>query len=103
MAHRSGAPISLPTGSGGLTAFCPPFRGEAHRLQGHLFAFDQIISESPKRLDPLTPMIPTWCGVLHAADAATGVGLIPPRRLRGRNWGRQHADRGLKRMAFDTR
>jgi len=25
-------------------------------FQGHLFAFDQIISESPKRLDPLTPM-----------------------------------------------
>src|SRR5262245_4922371 len=40
-----------------FTAFCPAFP-EVKRtvFQGHLFAFDQIISESPKRLDPLTPM-----------------------------------------------
>jgi len=40
-----------------FTAFCPAFP-EVRRtvFQGHLFAFDQIISESPKRLDPLTPM-----------------------------------------------
>jgi uncharacterized protein YgbK (DUF1537 family) len=40
-----------------FTAFCPAFP-EVKRtvFQGHLFAFDQLISESPKRLDPLTPM-----------------------------------------------
>src|SRR5215470_9938301 len=40
-----------------FTAFCPAFP-EVKRtvFQGHLFAFDQMISESPKRLDPLTPM-----------------------------------------------
>src|SRR5215468_6472444 len=40
-----------------FTAFCPAFP-EVKRtvFQGHLFAFDQIISEPPKRLDPLTPM-----------------------------------------------
>ena len=40
-----------------FTAFCPAFP-EVKRtvFQGHLFAFDQIISESPKRFDPLTPM-----------------------------------------------
>ena len=40
-----------------FTAFCPAFP-EVKRtvFQGHLFAFDQIISESPKRLDQLTPM-----------------------------------------------
>jgi uncharacterized protein YgbK (DUF1537 family) len=48
LADRSGADF---------TAFCPAFP-EVKRtvFQGHLFAFDQIISESPKRLDPLTPM-----------------------------------------------
>jgi uncharacterized protein YgbK (DUF1537 family) len=40
-----------------FTAFCPAFP-EVKRtvFQGYLFAFDQIISESPKRFDPLTPM-----------------------------------------------
>jgi 3-dehydrotetronate 4-kinase len=40
-----------------FTVFCPAFP-EVKRtvFQGHLFAFEQIISESPKRLDPLTPM-----------------------------------------------
>ena len=58
-----------------FTAFCPAFP-EVKRtvFQGHLFAFDQIISESPKRLDPLTPMRdPNLVRGAAAADA-------PPRR-----------------------
>ena len=60
-----------------FTAFCPAFP-EVKRtvFQGHLFAFDQIISESPKRLDPLTPMRdPNLVRVLQRQTRNT-VGLI---------------------------
>lgn len=40
-----------------FVGFCPAFPDVARRVyQGHLFAADQLISESPKRNDPLTPM-----------------------------------------------
>ena len=40
-----------------FTAFCPAFPAVKRTVfQGHLFALDQLISRSPKRVDPLTPM-----------------------------------------------
>jgi len=40
-----------------FTAFCPAFPDVKRTVyQGHLFYADQLISDSPKRLDPLTPM-----------------------------------------------
>jgi uncharacterized protein YgbK (DUF1537 family) len=45
-------------------------------FQGHLFALDQLISRSPKRLDPLTPMRePDLVAVLRR-QTRRGVGLI---------------------------
>src|SRR6185295_10489494 len=60
-----------------FTAFCPAFP-EVDRTvyRGHLFAADQLISRSPKRFDPLTPMRePDLVRVLQAQTKAT-VGLI---------------------------
>ncbi|MET1025725.1 MAG: 3-oxo-tetronate kinase [Dongiaceae bacterium] len=40
-----------------FTGFCPAFPDVKRTVyQGHLFYADQLISDSPKRLDPLTPM-----------------------------------------------
>lgn len=40
-----------------FTGFCPAFPDVARTVyQGHLFHADRLISESPKRFDPLTPM-----------------------------------------------
>ncbi len=61
-----------------LTAFCPSFPEAGRRVfQGHLFADDMLISESPKRFDPLTPMPdPSLVRTLQR-QTATRVGLIP--------------------------
>jgi len=60
------------------TLFCPSFPEVDRRVfQGHLFADDQLISESPKRHDPLTPMIdPNLVQVLQR-QTPTPVGLLP--------------------------
>jgi len=60
-----------------FTAFCPAFPAvKRFVFQGHLFAFDQLISNSPKRLDPLTPMRePNLVAVLQR-QTARKVGLI---------------------------
>ncbi|SIP88993.1 3-oxo-tetronate kinase [Bosea sp. TND4EK4] len=70
------------TGSS-LTAFCPSFPEAGRRVfQGHLFADDRLISESPKRHDPLTPMTdPDLVRVLQA-QTPTGVGLVPQQVVR---------------------
>jgi uncharacterized protein YgbK (DUF1537 family) len=68
LAHKTGADF---------TAFCPAFP-EVDRTvyRGHLFAADALISRSPKRFDPLTPMRePDLVRVLQAQTKAT-VGLI---------------------------
>lgn len=45
---RIGAPV---------TGYCPTFPAYARAVfQGHLFLGDRLVSESPKRHDPLTPM-----------------------------------------------
>jgi 3-dehydrotetronate 4-kinase len=39
------------------TLFCPSYPEVGRTVyQGHLFVLDQLVSESPKRFDPLTPM-----------------------------------------------
>ena len=63
---------------GRLTAFCPSFPEAGRRVfQGHLFSDHMLISESPKRFDPLTPMLdPNLVRTLQR-QTTTRVGLIP--------------------------
>ncbi|POR46619.1 3-oxo-tetronate kinase [Bosea psychrotolerans] len=78
-----------------LTAFCPSFPEAGRRVfQGHLFADDRLISESPKRHDPLTPMTdPDLVRVLQA-QTPTKVGLIPHQVVRaGFDAMAEHCDR----------
>jgi uncharacterized protein YgbK (DUF1537 family) len=65
------------------TLFCPSFPEVGRRVfQGHLFADDQLISESPKRHDPLTPMTdPNLVRVLQR-QTPTPVGLLPQQIVR---------------------
>lgn len=81
-----------------LTAFCPSFPEVGRRVfQGHLFYDDMLISESPKRLDPLTPMLdPNLVRVLQRQTAAR-VGLIPHRAVRGGLAALQATADGLRR------
>jgi uncharacterized protein YgbK (DUF1537 family) len=67
-----------------FTGFCPAFPDVKRTVyQGHLFFADQLISESPKRLDPLTPMRdPNLVRVLQA-QTAHKVGLIRHEDLLG--------------------
>ena len=67
-----------------LTAFCPSFPEAGRRVfQGHLFYDDMLISESPKRLDPLTPMLdPNLVRVLQR-QTQVRVGLIHHQAVRG--------------------
>jgi len=66
-----------------FTAFCPAFP-EVDRTvyAGHLFATDQLISRSPKRHDPLTPMREPDLVRVLAAQTAEKVGLIRHQVLR---------------------
>lgn len=79
-----------------LTAFCPSFPEAGRRVfQGHLFADDRLISESPKRHDPLTPMTdPDLVRVLRQ-QTATPVGLIPQQIVRAGLEAMQHHCNGL--------
>jgi 3-dehydrotetronate 4-kinase len=60
------------------TAFCPSSAELARTVfNGHLFVGTQLVSESPKRFDPLTPMTdPDLVRVLQRQTKAR-VGLIP--------------------------
>jgi len=60
-----------------FTGFCPAFPDVERKVyRGYLFWADQLISESPKRLDPLTPMRdPNLVRVLQA-QTRHKVGLI---------------------------
>ncbi|MCB8883776.1 four-carbon acid sugar kinase family protein [Acidisoma cellulosilytica] len=58
--------------------FCPSFP-EAGRTvyQGHHFVGDQLLENSPKRLDPLTPMTRSDLMAVLAPQTAKTVGLLP--------------------------
>jgi len=60
------------------TGFCPSSGDLARSVfQGHLFVGAQLVSESPKRLDPLTPMTdPNLVRVLQR-QSELAVGLLP--------------------------
>ncbi|CDX32643.1 conserved hypothetical protein [Mesorhizobium plurifarium] len=60
------------------TGFCPSSGDLARSVfQGHLFVGAQLVSESPKRFDPLTPMIdPNLVRVLQR-QSKLPVGLLP--------------------------
>lgn len=67
-----------------LTAFCPSFPEAGRRVfQGHLFYDDMLISESPKRLDPLTPMLDANLVRVLQRQTQVRVGLIPHQAVRG--------------------
>ncbi len=67
-----------------FTGFCPAFPDVERKVyRGHLFWADQLISDSPKRLDPLTPMRdPNLVRVLQA-QTRHKVGLIRHEELQG--------------------
>jgi uncharacterized protein YgbK (DUF1537 family) len=66
-----------------ITAFCPSFPEAGRRVfQGHLFADHMLISESPKRFDPLTPMLdPSLVRTLQR-QTPVPVGLLPLQAVR---------------------
>ena len=61
-----------------FTAFCPSFCEVGRTVyQGHMFAGEQLLSESPKRHDPLTPMTDSNLVRVLARQSARPAGLIP--------------------------
>lgn len=91
-----------------LTGFCPAFPEVARTVyQGHLFVADRLVSESPKRFDPATPMTdPDLVRVLQA-QTRERVGLLPHDVIiRGDAACRARLDRmaaeGVGRVIFDA-
>lgn len=91
-----------------VTGFCPSFPEVARTVyQGHLFVADRLVSESPKRHDPATPMTdPDLVRVLQA-QTRRRVGLLPHEVVaRGIGACRAHLDRlaegGVERVIFDA-
>lgn len=66
-----------------LTAFVPSFPSVGRSVyQGHLFVFDQLVSDSPKRADPLTPMTDPRLVQVLQRQTEFRVGLLPYEVLR---------------------
>ena len=60
-----------------FTACCPTFPEYARTVyQGHLFVGDRLVSESPKRLDPVTPMTDADLVRVLGPQTVRRVGLI---------------------------
>jgi uncharacterized protein YgbK (DUF1537 family) len=66
----------------GFTGFCPAFP-EVDRTvyRGHLFVGDALVSRSPKRHDPLTPMREPDLVAVLARQTAVPVGLVRSRDI----------------------
>jgi uncharacterized protein YgbK (DUF1537 family) len=61
-----------------LALFCPAYCETGRTVfQGHIFGGSQLLSESPKRFDPLTPMTDSNAVRLLAAQTREKVGLLP--------------------------
>lgn len=91
-----------------VTGFCPAFPEVARTVyQGHLFVADRLVSESPKRFDPATPMTdPDLVRVLQA-QTRQRVGLLSHDVIiRGAEACRAHLDRlaagGVTCVIFDS-
>lgn len=84
-----------------FTGFCPAFPDVERKVyRGHLYWGDQLISESPKRNDPLTPMRdPNLVRVLQA-QTPHKVSLIRHEELLGDLGHRQAAVEKLKAAGF---
>jgi 3-dehydrotetronate 4-kinase len=88
--------------------FCPSFPEAGRRVfQGHLFVDAQLISESPKRDDPLTPMHdPNLVRVLQR-QTATRVGLLPHQTVQAgrsamQDWSEATRRRGIRYAIADA-
>jgi len=67
--ERTGAPFTL---------FAPSFpEAERRVFMGHLFVGSQLVSNSPKRFDPLTPMTEPDLVRVLSAQTSRRVGLLP--------------------------
>lgn len=84
-----------------LTGFCPAFPDVERKVyRGHLFWADQLISDSPKRNDPLTPMRdPNLVRVLQA-QTRHKVSLIRHEELQGDLAARRAAVEKLRQAGF---
>lgn len=85
-----------------MMLFSPSFP-EAGRtvFQGHLFVGDRLVSESPKKDDPLTPMTdPDLCRVL-APQTARRVGLLRLQEVQAGVASLQQASDALARRGVD--
>jgi 3-dehydrotetronate 4-kinase len=61
-----------------FTIFAPAYCEVGRTVfQGHLFAGHQLLSESPKRFDPLTPMTDSNLLRVLSAQSTRTVGLVP--------------------------
>ncbi|HEV7254350.1 MAG TPA: 3-oxo-tetronate kinase [Mesorhizobium sp.] len=83
------------------TAFCPTSAELARSVfNGHLFVGSQLVSESPKRFDPLTPMTdPNLVRVLQR-QTKLPVGLLPHGVVRGELAARQAYVKELVRQGI---
>ncbi|TPI59279.1 four-carbon acid sugar kinase family protein [Mesorhizobium sp. B3-1-7] len=90
------------------TGFCPSSGDLARSVfQGHLFVGAQLVSESPKRFDPLTPMTdPNLVRVLQR-QSKLAVGLLPHNVVRAepstrRAYVDQLAAQGIRHVVMDA-
>jgi uncharacterized protein YgbK (DUF1537 family) len=61
-----------------FTLFCPAYCENGRSVfQGHMFAGSTLLSESPKRFDPLTPMTDANLLRVLQAQSRVQVGLVP--------------------------
>lgn len=90
------------------TAFCPTSADLARSVfNGHLFVGGQLVSESPKRFDPLTPMTDPDLVRVLARQSRLPVGLVSHRLVRGdlaalREHVEQLAGQGIRHMIVDA-
>lgn len=90
------------------TGFCPSSGDLARSVfQGHLFVGAQLVSESPKRFDPLTPMTdPNLVRVLQR-QSKHAVGLLPHNVVRAepstrRAYVDQLVEQGIRHVIMDA-
>ena len=88
--------------------FCPAFPGVGITVyQGHMFLRGELLSESPKRFDPVTPMPDSNLVRVLGRQTMRRVGLVPHRILRaGEAAAQAHIDAavadGTPYLVFDA-
>lgn len=90
------------------TGFCPASGDLARSVfQGHLFVGSQLVSESPKRFDPLTPMTDPNLARVLARQTKLAVGLLPHSVVRAGLAGRRAyvddlVSQGIRHIIMDA-